>query len=80
MSPAPCPVVTEREVGPLGRLAAMDRAARDKFWTDKLTLGVFVENFARFLPRHGAGPPPEKRRRCIGSDENGQPIFAEAKA
>jgi hypothetical protein len=87
MSPAPCPAVTERELPTLGRLvathgidtvnAAMDRAAADKFWRDKLTLGVFAENFARFLPRHGEGGPPAKRRTCIGSDGNGQPIYAE---
>jgi hypothetical protein len=86
ISPAPCPAVLEREAAGLSRLvlehtvpsvvAAMDRAASDDFWRDKLTLDVFVEKFARFLPRHGAGgPPPPARPRCIGQDENGQPIF-----
>jgi hypothetical protein len=64
MSPAACPPITERDAASLRSLcerysvadvmAAMDRAAADPFWADKLDLPTFVAKFPRFLERRPA--------------------------
>lgn len=65
-----CPVVTTSQAQSLAALcgkhttpvvlAAMDRAAADPFWSDKLDLDTFIAKFGRFL--HDKDPPAAKSK------------------
>jgi hypothetical protein len=75
LSPADCPLVTQSQKQSLAVLsqsntaatvcAAMDRAAADGFWADKIDLDSFIAKFPRFLPRRE--PPGQAKRKAMGS-------------
>lgn len=86
LSTAECPDVPTDQVqslaalsgkhGPAAVTAAMDAAAADSFWHGKLDLGIFIAKFPRFLGRKPTGQQGTGRKKVVGVDDNGQPIFA----